>query len=154
MYKSILDAQPLLCAQVPTNTFSSELQAGYLLDPWGEIRLLQTDLLCTFSYPRIRNAFLWWGRKCVEKINVTGKRVLPSTDLAFPWEYAPFILSASPAPKAVLNSTYTRLWVITKEAGDWILALRDPGKIINLHHIYVHIRVPDNALHTTRKCQG
>lgn len=49
--------------------------------------------------------FSFDGVESVEKINMTGKPALPSTRLVFPWEFAPFIASASLVSKAALNST-------------------------------------------------
>lgn len=112
-----------------------------------------------FSYPRIRGFFLWWCRNFVEKINITGKTVVPSTDLAFPGECAPFILSVSLVSKTAfkLNPKLGSRAVI-EEARDWISVLKEgyslSGKIINLYQIYIDIQAPDNALQTTHKCWG
>ena len=88
---------------------------------------------------------------------MTGKTALPSTYLAFPWEFAPFILSASLVSKAALNQRKLGSGEVTKEVRYQIPVLNEDrslaGKIINFHEIYVHTQVSDNALQSTHKCQ-
>lgn len=106
---------------------------------------------------KIREAILWWCRKCVEKINMTGKTALPSTYLAFPWEFAPFILSASLVSKAALNWRKLGSGAVTKEVRHQIPVLNEDrniaGKIVNFHKTHVHTQVSDNALQSTHKCR-
>lgn len=56
-----------VCPDAYEHSSFSKLHSGYLLDPWGEIRLLQTDLLCIFSYPRIRETLSFDGVESVWK---------------------------------------------------------------------------------------